>query len=365
MSLSPKDMDFIEARHVAAREIALALGVPPMLLGIPGDNTYSNLAEAQRIFWRQTVLPLVTRTATALTNWLAATYEPDARGARKDAPDLRLVPDLDAIEALSAERETLWARLEKTSFLTPDEKRAAIGYGPRPPADGNKFRSPTLTDKFSPTQPRIPAGRPGGGQWTDGDDGGGGVINDVTDVIATVLDQIDIEDIDLGPIDGDIGDEPDNLLHLIADRGSLLSPSAIRSLYRDYTGHHVVPLAETILRGNVLTPDAIDELSRRTVGGDGLKDQRDPDNPHRGRTTEHRDYSQAVRETTDRFTKDNGITKDNPMTREQAGRLADEVANSKDARIKRFLRSIEDCVGRSNTGNARIRVPRGGGRGQD
>lgn len=41
MSLSPKDMDFIEAKHVAAREIALALGVPPMLLGIPGDNTFS------------------------------------------------------------------------------------------------------------------------------------------------------------------------------------------------------------------------------------------------------------------------------------------------------------------------------------
>ena len=48
MSLSPKDMDFIEAKHVAAREIALALGVPPMLLGIPGDNTYSNYQEATR-----------------------------------------------------------------------------------------------------------------------------------------------------------------------------------------------------------------------------------------------------------------------------------------------------------------------------
>ena len=32
MSLSPKDMDFMEAKHTAAREIALAFGVPPMLL---------------------------------------------------------------------------------------------------------------------------------------------------------------------------------------------------------------------------------------------------------------------------------------------------------------------------------------------
>src|SRR3990170_2881325 len=54
MAFSPKDMDFIAAKHVAAREVALALGVPPMLLGIPGDNTYSNYAEANRSFWRQT-----------------------------------------------------------------------------------------------------------------------------------------------------------------------------------------------------------------------------------------------------------------------------------------------------------------------
>ena len=59
MSLSPKEMEFIETKHVAAREIALAFGVPPMLLGIPGDNTFSNYAEANRTFWRQTVLPLV------------------------------------------------------------------------------------------------------------------------------------------------------------------------------------------------------------------------------------------------------------------------------------------------------------------
>ena len=86
MSLSPKDMDFIEAKHVAAREIALALGVPPMLLGIPGDNTYSNYQEATRAFWRPTVLPLVSRTAKALSAWLSPAYG-DVRSSDPRLPE--------------------------------------------------------------------------------------------------------------------------------------------------------------------------------------------------------------------------------------------------------------------------------------
>jgi HK97 family phage portal protein len=133
MSLSPKDMDFIEARHVASREIALALGVPPMLLGIPGDNTYSNLAEAQRSFWRTTVLPMVDRIAAQLSNWLAPAYLSDAAMIREapqtnPAPELR--PNLDNLPVFASEREALWASLEKTSFLTRDEKRAIAGFSP-------------------------------------------------------------------------------------------------------------------------------------------------------------------------------------------------------------------------------------------
>jgi HK97 family phage portal protein len=120
MSLSPKDMEFIETKHAAAREIALAFGVPPMLLGIPGDNTFANYAEANRTFWRQTVLPLVQRTCEALTNWFRPAF----------GEDLRLTFDGDAIEALSAEREALWARVGAADFITADEKRAAVGYGP-------------------------------------------------------------------------------------------------------------------------------------------------------------------------------------------------------------------------------------------
>jgi HK97 family phage portal protein len=74
MSLSPKDMDFIQAKHSAARDIALAFGVPPQLLGIPGDNTYSNLAEARLALWEQTILPLVQSTLNAMEVWLGRQF---------------------------------------------------------------------------------------------------------------------------------------------------------------------------------------------------------------------------------------------------------------------------------------------------
>jgi HK97 family phage portal protein len=89
MSLTPKDMDFLEAKHTAAREIALAFGVPPMLLGIPGDNTFANYAEANRSFFRQTVLPLATRVGNSLAQWLSPQF----------GGDIRVVIDSDRIDA--------------------------------------------------------------------------------------------------------------------------------------------------------------------------------------------------------------------------------------------------------------------------
>ena len=119
MGFSPSDMQFIEAKNMAAREVALAFGVPPMLLGIPGDNTFANYAEANRVFWRQCVVPLLGRVTEALTNWLGPQF----------GEGLRIACDLDQVEALSVDRDALWARIERASFLTPNEKREAVGYG--------------------------------------------------------------------------------------------------------------------------------------------------------------------------------------------------------------------------------------------
>ncbi|HEV2653238.1 MAG TPA: phage portal protein [Rhizomicrobium sp.] len=120
MSHSPADLDFANTREVAAREIALAFGIPPMLLGIPGDNTYSTYAEANLNFWRQSVLPLVARTASALTRWLAPRF----------GEGLRIGFDSDGIDALAEARQTAWQRLEAATFLTLNEKRTAAGYAP-------------------------------------------------------------------------------------------------------------------------------------------------------------------------------------------------------------------------------------------
>ncbi len=122
ISLTPQDMDFIHAKHAAARDIALAFGIPPMLLGIPGDNTYANYIEANRAFWRQTVLPLAERTMRRIGQWLGPIFE-------KDHP-IYLKCNMDALPALSEERAKLWERIGKAEFLTINEKREALGYPP-------------------------------------------------------------------------------------------------------------------------------------------------------------------------------------------------------------------------------------------
>ncbi len=119
LALTPKDMDFQEARNGAAREIALAFGVPPLLLGLPGDNTYSNYVEANRAFWRQTIVPLVRRVSSGIAQWLQPAY----------AARITILPDLDQIEAIAEDRAALWKRVSEATFLTDEEKRAALDYG--------------------------------------------------------------------------------------------------------------------------------------------------------------------------------------------------------------------------------------------
>ena len=123
LSLSPAEMDFAGLKAAAARDIALAFGVPAMLLGLPGDATYANYREANRALWRLTLLPLAGKILSALGEGLAAWF-----------PDAVLAIDLDRVPALAEDRERLWGQVSGADFLSPAEKRTLLGL----PDFGNK-----------------------------------------------------------------------------------------------------------------------------------------------------------------------------------------------------------------------------------
>ena len=117
MSLSPRDMDFVQVKNASARDIALAFGVPPQLLGIPGDNTYANLREARMALWEQTIMPTMQHITEELNNWLVPMFD----------AGLRLQLDMDAISALSGQRDAQWERVNNATFLSDNEKRQMLG----------------------------------------------------------------------------------------------------------------------------------------------------------------------------------------------------------------------------------------------
>ena len=97
---------------------ALAFGVPPMLLGLPGDNTYANYREANRALWRLTLLPLAGKILAGLHAGLGDWFA--------EAPQI----DVDRVPALAEDREKLWAQVSGADFLSDAEKRAMLGLSP-------------------------------------------------------------------------------------------------------------------------------------------------------------------------------------------------------------------------------------------
>lgn len=117
---SPTDMDWLKGHEVAARETAIAYGVPPQLIGLPGSQTYANYREARMAGYEDAVVPLGERLCESINRWLAPLF-----GDR-----VSVAVDLDGVEALAPKREARWDRIEKSSVLTINEKREEMGYGP-------------------------------------------------------------------------------------------------------------------------------------------------------------------------------------------------------------------------------------------
>ncbi len=115
MSINPKDMDFNDGKMIAAKEIALAFGVPPVMLGIQ-DSSFNHYKEARLHFWEDTLLPIANLILNNFQNWLIK------------EENLKLEYDFSNIPALSSKKEEYKSHIDSLSFLTRNEKRQLFGY---------------------------------------------------------------------------------------------------------------------------------------------------------------------------------------------------------------------------------------------
>ena len=118
MGCSPKDMDYIETKNSAARDIAMAFGVQPQLLGIKGDTTYNNMSEARMTFWEDTVLPITNLILSSIAKWIS----------QSDGRNIIIEPDLDTISSLSEQRQKTWEVINNSKFVSREEKRESLGF---------------------------------------------------------------------------------------------------------------------------------------------------------------------------------------------------------------------------------------------
>ena len=123
MGLSPKDMDFINLKHMSATDIALCFGVPSQLVGVPDSQTYSNIAEARLALYEETIIPHLKLIQSDLNEWLVPMF----------SEELEFCYDIDGIPALAERKRKTYENITSavnTGIMTRNEAREIIGLSP-------------------------------------------------------------------------------------------------------------------------------------------------------------------------------------------------------------------------------------------
>jgi HK97 family phage portal protein len=118
--MSPGEMEWMQGMVHADRGVAVAVGVPPQVLGDTESSTFSNYQEARKALYQERVLPLL--------NWIIGEFTQFLLISQGDS-DLYFQADLDSVDALQEDRKDEWARVKEADWLTVNEKRIATRYG--------------------------------------------------------------------------------------------------------------------------------------------------------------------------------------------------------------------------------------------
>jgi HK97 family phage portal protein len=131
MSISAKDADWLEGQKFSMRQICSIYGIDPCLVGDPEYATYSNKREARKGLYLEVILPLMDMLRDEYQRWLVPRY----------GQGLILEYDRDQIEELKEDRVAQSQYLATAWWMTPNEKRVAMGLEELGP-DGDSMMVP-------------------------------------------------------------------------------------------------------------------------------------------------------------------------------------------------------------------------------
>lgn len=117
-AMKPTDMEWEKSQKMSAKEIAITHQIPPEMLGDSENKTYSNYQEARRAFYNEKVLPLLDLLQSTFNKFLVPLF----------GEDLFIEYDKDNINALQEDQNQLYERVQKSNFITQNEKREMVGF---------------------------------------------------------------------------------------------------------------------------------------------------------------------------------------------------------------------------------------------
>ena len=188
MGLSPKDMDFINLKHMSATDIALCFGVPSQLVGVPDAQTYSNVAEARLALYEETIIPHLKLLQSDLNEWLVPMF----------GDNIRFEYMIETIPALSERKRKTFENVTsavREGIMTRNEGREILGLSPIKGGD-DIYISATLFPLSGETVPEPTEEE----QEKDIEDYES--VEDDIDEILWLEDAKAISDIDFTPTDG-------------------------------------------------------------------------------------------------------------------------------------------------------------------
>jgi len=120
---TPRDIEFLNLMKYAREEILSVLNVPPPVLGIYEYASYANAEASMKIFWRDKMVPLLTKIEQMITEFFIQRFDKNLYGKF----DLSNITALREDEKLLAEID---AKLVQNGIMTVNERRAIRGLKP-------------------------------------------------------------------------------------------------------------------------------------------------------------------------------------------------------------------------------------------